>query len=92
MLLTGYDAPIASCLYLDKGLKEHNLLQAIARVNRTKEGKDAGYIMDYNGITNNLTEALDIFSGDVRPNDILKNINELIPYLESNHAKLIDFF
>src|SRR5690606_38216657 len=45
MLLTGYDAPIASCLYLDKPLKEHNLLQAIARVNRSGKGKAAGYII-----------------------------------------------
>lgn len=92
MLLTGYDAPIASCLYLDKPLKEHNLLQAIARVNRSREGKNAGYIVDYNGITNNLLQALEIFSGDVKPDDILKNINEEIPRLETNHAKLVEFF
>jgi type I restriction enzyme R subunit len=92
MLLTGYDAPIASCLYLDKPLKEHNLLQAIARVNRSRKGKNAGYIVDYNGITNHLIQALEIFSGDVKPNDILKNINEEIPTLAINHTKLVDFF
>lgn len=92
MLLTGYDAPIASCLYLDKPLKEHNLLQAIARVNRSKEGKEAGFIVDYNGITDNLIQALEIFSGDIRPNDILKNLNEELPKLELNHNKLVDFF
>jgi len=92
MLLTGYDVPIASCLYLDKPLKEHNLLQAIARVNRIGKGKEAGYIMDYNGITSYLTEALEIFSGDMKVTDVLRNINEEIPRLESNHAKLIDFF
>ncbi len=94
MLLTGYDAPIASCLYLDKPLKEHNLLQAIARVNRSRDGKNAGYIMDYCGITNNLLEALKIFSGEeeLRPDDIMTNINEEIPRLEANHAKLLDFF
>jgi type I restriction enzyme R subunit len=92
MLLTGYDAPIASCLYLDKPLKEHNLLQAIARVNRSREGKSAGYIVDYNGITNNLIQALEIFSGDVKPDDILKNINEELPRLETNHAKMLAFF
>ena len=92
MLLTGYDAPIASCLYLDKPLKEHNLLQAIARVNRSGKGKNAGYIIDYNGITAHLLQALEIFSGDIRPDDILKNINEEYPKLELNHTKLVDFF
>jgi type I restriction enzyme R subunit len=92
MLLTGYDAPIASCLYLDKPLKEHNLLQAIARVNRSGKGKQAGYIMDYYGITEYLLHALEIFSGDIRPNDILKNINEEYPKLELNHNKLVQFF
>lgn len=92
MLLTGWDAPIASCLYLDKPLKEHNLLQAIARVNRTGKGKHAGYIIDYNGITAYLLQALEIFSGDLRPEDILKNINEEYPKLELNHNKLIEFF
>jgi type I restriction enzyme R subunit len=92
MLLTGWDAPIASCLYLDKPLKEHNLLQAIARVNRSRKGKNAGYIIDYNGITNHLLQALEIFSGDVRPDDILKNINEELPTLEMNHTKLVEFF
>ncbi len=92
MLLTGYDVPVASCLYLDKPLKEHNLLQAIARVNRSGKGKNAGYIVDYNGITANLIEALEIFSGDIRPDDILKNLNEELPQLEMNHTKLVDFF
>ena len=92
MLLTGWDAPIASCLYLDKPLKEHNLLQAIARVNRSRKGKSKGYIMDYNGITEELVKALKIFSGDIRPDDILKNINEELPQLAIHHTKLIDFF
>jgi type I restriction enzyme, R subunit len=92
MLLTGWDAPIAACLYLDKPLKEHNLLQAIARVNRSKKGKKAGFIMDYNGITAYLIQALEIFSGDLRPDDILKNINEEFPKLEMNHTKLVEFF
>lgn len=92
MLLTGWDAPIASCLYLDKPLKEHNLLQAIARVNRSRKGKNAGYILDYNGITAHLIQALEIFSGDIRPDDILKNLNEELPKLELNHTKLVDLF
>ncbi len=92
MLLTGWDAPIASCLYLDKPLKEHNLLQAIARVNRSRKGKKAGFIIDYNGITAYLIQALEIFSGDIRPDDILKNLAEEFPKLEMNHTKIVDFF
>ena len=92
MLLTGWNAPVASCLYLDKPLKEHNLLQAIARVNRSIKGKNAGFIVDYNGITAYLIQALEIFSGDIRPDDILKNINEEFPKLEMNHTKLVYFF
>ncbi|RYZ51430.1 MAG: type I restriction endonuclease subunit R, partial [Sphingobacteriales bacterium] len=92
MLLTGWDAPIASCLYLDKPLKEHNLLQAIARVNRSGKGKQAGYIMDYYGITEYLIQALDIFSGDLKRSDILKDISEEFPRLELHHTRLVDFF
>lgn len=57
-LLTGFDAPRASTLYIDKQLKEHNLLQAIARVNRLYNGKDYGYIIDYRGLLGELDEAL----------------------------------
>jgi len=92
MLLTGYDVPIASCLYLDKPLKEHSLLQAIARVNRSREGKKAGFIVDYFGITAFLIQALEIFSGDLNPSDIMKNLSEELPRLEMNHNKLVSFF
>ena len=57
-LLTGFDVPRASTLYIDKQLKEHNLLQAIARVNRLYDGKDYGYIIDYRGLLGELDEAL----------------------------------
>ena len=57
-LLTGFDAPRASTLYIDKQLKEHNLLQAIARVNRLYDGKDYCYIIDYRGLLGELDEAL----------------------------------
>ena len=61
-LLTGFDAPRASVLYIDKELKEHNLLQAIARVNRLSDGKDFGFIIDYRGLLGNLDEALTSYS------------------------------
>jgi type I restriction enzyme R subunit len=64
MLLTGFDAPIEQVMYLDKPLRDHNLLQAIARTNRVYENKEAGKIIDYYGITRNLYDALD-FDEDV---------------------------
>jgi type I restriction enzyme R subunit len=60
-LLTGFDAPRNTVLYLDRDLKEHTLLQAIARVNRLHEGKDFGYIIDYQGVLANLDGALALY-------------------------------
>lgn len=60
-LLTGFDAPKASTLYLDKQIKEHNLLQAIARINRLHDGKDFGYIIDYRGLLGELNKALTMY-------------------------------
>lgn len=62
-LLTGFDAPRASVLYVDKPIKEHTLLQAIARVNRIFEGKDYGLIVDYRGLLKPLNDALEMYSG-----------------------------
>lgn len=84
MLLTGFDAPIEQVLFLDRKLVEHNLLQTIARVNRTATGKNCGYLVDYYGVWNHLKEALEIFSNT----DIewaLKNLDEEIPKLVSRH-------
>ena len=64
MLLTGFDAPIEQVMYIDKRLKEHNLLQTIARVNRVAKGKHRGYIVDYIGLTDHLNEALSIYAAD----------------------------
>ena len=62
MLLVGYDVPIVQAMYLDKGLREHTLLQAIARVNRPYDkAKTYGLIVDYSGITKELQKALAIF-------------------------------
>lgn len=60
-LLTGFDAPRNAVLYIDKRLKEHNILQAIARVNRLYDGKDHGLIIDYRGIFGNLNEAIELY-------------------------------
>ena len=64
MLLTGFDAPIAQVMYIDRKLQDHTLMQAIARVNRTYKGKRCGYIVDYHGLSGYLTEALQLFSSD----------------------------
>lgn len=58
MLLTGFDAPIEQVMYLDDIIRDHNLLQAIARVNRTSKGKECGYVVDYIGVFNHLKKAL----------------------------------
>ncbi|WP_310487087.1 HsdR family type I site-specific deoxyribonuclease [Chamaesiphon sp. VAR_69_metabat_338] len=60
-LLTGFDAPRNAVLYIDKRLKEHNILQAIARVNRVFENKDYGLVIDYRGIFGEMTDALEIY-------------------------------
>jgi type I restriction enzyme R subunit len=96
-LLTGFDAPIAQVMYLDKNLREHDLLQAIARVNRTKgAGKKYGLIVDYFGVSNNLKEALAIYDGD---EDVLEelmesfgDINKEFPVLEARFQRLIHLF
>src|SRR5690606_31985452 len=63
MWLTGFDVPTLSTLYLDKPLKAHTLMQAIARANRVAEGKSNGLIVDYCGILKNLRRALATFAG-----------------------------
>jgi len=63
MWLTGFDVPCLSTLYLDKPLKAHTLMQAIARANRVNEGKNNGLIVDYCGILKNLRQALATFAG-----------------------------
>lgn len=91
MLLTGFDAPIEQVMYLDKGLQEHTLLQAIARVNRTAENKKYGLIVDYWGVSSELQQALAIFS----PSDIkgaLSPKHEELPRLQARHAAAMRFF
>ena len=64
-LLTGYDAPVAYAMYLDKPLRDHTLLQAIARVNRPYENKENGLIVDYIGIFESLQRALSFATEDL---------------------------
>ncbi len=94
MLLTGFDAPIEQVMYIDKRLKEHNLLQAIARVNRVAKGKQRGFIVDYIGLANNLTEALSIYTGeDAEDLELgLKNRATELPILEERYQRLLQHF
>lgn len=64
MWLTGFDVPSMSTMYIDKPMKGHNLIQAIARVNRVFKDKDSALIVDYIGIAENLKDALNIYSTD----------------------------
>ncbi len=91
MLLTGFDAPICQVMYLDRKLTDHSLLQAIARVNRTKAKKFIGYIVDYYGLTDYLKDALEVFSStDVK--GALRNLTDEIPKLEATHTRVIKHF
>ncbi|WP_147535649.1 type I restriction endonuclease subunit R [Bacillus marasmi] len=90
-LLTGFDAPIEQVMYLDKPLKEHNLLQAIARTNRTYDKKTYGLIVDYFGVSRFLEKALGIFAEqDIK--GALQSVDTEIPRLQSRHRKAMRFF
>ena len=58
MLLTGFDAPLEQALYLDRPIRDAELLQAVARVNRPMSGKEVGYVVDYYGVFEHLSSAL----------------------------------
>jgi len=91
MLLTGFDAPVAQVMYLDKPLREHSLLQAIARVNRPFEEKTHGLIIDYYGVSDELKEALAMFSSkDVER--AMVPVEDKKPELEAAHSKAVSFF
>lgn len=97
-LLTGFDAPIEQVMYLDKNLREHDLLQAIARVNRPKwPKKKHGIVVDYFGVAQHLKEALAIYGDDDEKKlgeflEYFRDINKEIPVLESRYNRLIQLF
>jgi type I restriction enzyme R subunit len=94
MLLTGFDAPVEQVMYIDKRLREHNLLQAIARVNRVAKNKHRGFIVDYIGLANNLSEALSIYSEEDRQDleNGLKDALSELPILEERYHRLLQHF
>jgi type I restriction enzyme R subunit len=96
-LLTGFDAPKNTVLYLCRSFEGHNLLQAIARVNRVREGKDYGFIMDYYGVLQKLGEAMDIYSAlpDFEKEELAGTVTEVteeIKRLPQKHSELWDVF
>jgi len=95
MLLTGFDAPIEQVMYIDKKLREHTLLQAIARTNRVKKGKQRGYIVDYIGLANHLTAALTLYAASDELQELhdgMKNIASEQPVLEERYQRLLQHF
>ena len=93
MLLTGFDAPIGQVMYLDKNLREHNLLQAIARVNRPAPNKNEGFVIDYWGVTEHLQEALEIFAPEnLDPNRVMRPKPDELPRLEARRRRALGFF
>lgn len=98
-LLTGFDAPLCQVLYIDKELKEHGLLQAIARTNRLHEGKDYGLIVDYRGLIEKLDTAMDMYSGAGLENfdggdlkGVVVDVMSAIGNLRSAYTQLVELF
>ena len=93
MLLTGFDAPVEQVLYLDKKLTNHNLLQAIARVNRVcGTDKKCGYVVDYVGITKHLKEALAEYAdAEETPEEQMRDVSEDIDRLNAAYNKILTF-
>jgi len=91
MLLTGFDAPVEQVLYLDRFMQGHELLQAIARVNRTYSGKTCGLVVDYYGVARHLKEALAVYSAeDVR--GALVSLKDELPKLADRHRRVLAVF
>lgn len=93
MLLTGFDAPVEQVMYLDKVIVAHNLLQAIARVNRVGgEGKDKGFVVDYVGIGHHLKKAIDTYDEREQKEviDTLSFPEEELRELQASHAAILD--
>ncbi len=91
MWLTGFDIPSLHTMYLDKPLKNHGLMQAIARVNRVYKDKPGGLIVDYIGVAENLKNALAIYDSDVQ-RDALIPLDEIIAEMKKLHGKTKEFF
>ncbi len=91
MLLTGFDAPVEQALYLDRAIREHDLLQAIARVNRTSPNKHCGLVVDYYGVGHHLKEALAVYA-DEDVTGALTSIKDELPVLSDRHQRVMALF
>ena len=89
-LLTGFDAPILQAMYLDKPMRDHNLLQAICRTNRVYPGKTHGLIVDYLGVFDDVANALDFDERAVQR--VITNLDELKQRLPRQVAACLAFF
>jgi type I restriction enzyme R subunit len=91
MLLTGFDAPIEGVMYLDRPIREAELLQTIARVNRTGHGKKVGIVVDYYGLAHHLKEALNVYA-DEDIDGTLQSLKDEVPVLRDRHLRVVDLF
>jgi type I restriction enzyme R subunit len=98
-LLTGFDTPRTQVMYIDKELKEHGLLQAIARANRIYDGKDYGLVVDYRGLILKLDEAMEIYAGAGLENfdtgeikGVVVDIISCVGKIRETHSNLLDIF
>ena len=94
MLITGFDAPLEQVMYLDNVIKEHNLLQAIARVNRVYKNKSCGFVVDYVGVLRNLKESLAIYADeDIEEiSQVVVNKAKSKDELKYTYSQLNEFF
>ena len=92
MLITGFDAPVEQVMYLDRVITDHNLLQAIARVNRVEgDTKDKGFVVDYVGIGHHLRKAIDVYD-EREKNEVIDTLSfpeEELRNLEDSHAAIM---
>jgi type I restriction enzyme R subunit len=91
MLLTGFDAPIEQVMYLDRKVVAHDLLQAIARVNRTYGRKKCGYVVDYIGVARHLNDALKDYDGEDTQGALI-DINVELPKLIDRRNRAVAVF
>jgi len=89
--LTGFDVPCLHTMYMDKPMKNHNLLQAIGRVNRVYKDKPGGLIVDYMGIAENLKQALDKYTTEIQETAML-DLEEAVEVMHQKHKKAASFF
>ena len=91
MFLTGFDAPLLHTMYVDKPLRDHNLIQAISRVNRVWKDKPSGMIIDYIGITDDLKRAFRAYN-DYDVKGAMVPTDEIVSYMQQKYEELLSFF